>query len=231
MGDWIRIHKYSLMVIVHSIVRRGGGAEAAIRQGRTVIFDLLSRQATNPRPAHEDPAVSFTIRFTKFAEVGHAPTLASPKYVQQPRLAGESEEGGFRGGSVLGSATPVGFVPVVFMVLGTEFSVTANCTLYPRASRDPDDAPVDEETLAAFEDLGTVFVNFIRQGIVLRPPVNDLAPDPEVGEMMPVRGRRRRRWRRREHPWRIIDSINAIKSIPLNTSLPSRSLWTHFLEW
>ena len=61
MGDWIRIHKYSLTVIVHSIVRRGGGAEAAIRQGRAVIFDLLSRQATNPRPAHEDPAVSFTI--------------------------------------------------------------------------------------------------------------------------------------------------------------------------
>ena len=162
--------------------------------------------------------------------MGHAPTLASPKYVQQPRLAGESEEGGFRGGSVLGSATPVGFVPVVFMVLGTEFSVTANCTLYPRASRDPDDAPVDEETLAAFEDLSTVFVNFIRHGIVLRPPVNDLAPDPEVGEMMPVRGRRRWQWRRREHTWRIIASINAIESIPLKTALPSRSLWTQFLE-
>ena len=38
MGDWIRIHKYTLTVIVHSIVRRGGGAEAAIRQGRAVIF-------------------------------------------------------------------------------------------------------------------------------------------------------------------------------------------------
>ncbi|PIL30643.1 hypothetical protein GSI_07345 [Ganoderma sinense ZZ0214-1] len=100
--------------------------------------------------------------------------------------------------------TPASYMPVVFVVSGTEISVAAHCAVFP-ASRHPDDAPVDDETAAVFEDIGTVFAQFIQHGIVLQPPVGELASCPVSGEMMP--------------------------SIPLKTSLPARSVWMRFLEW
>ncbi|KAM5542725.1 hypothetical protein V8D89_003686 [Ganoderma adspersum] len=226
LNEWVAIHKYSLTVIVHSVLRRAGGVVANSRLGHVVVFNVKSRKDDNTDPAHENPATAFSIHITKLLGAEHAPVLASPEDLERLRPAGVFEDAGFRGDPA--SATHAGFVPVVFAVEETKIALATHCPVYC-SSRHPDDTALDEETFAVFDDLSNVFVNFILNGIVLRPPVDERAADPETGKM--VRGRKRWRWRGERFGWPLVDVMIAIDRIPLKTSFPAKSLWTRFQQW
>ena len=169
--------------------------------------------------------MAFRVYATKLMAEEHAPTLTSPEVLERMRPAGEPEVG-FRGD--IANATSIGFVPIVFAVEGTRIALATHCAVY-RASHHPDDAPLDEETIAVFHDLQNVFVNFIRNGIVFRRPADELAADPEAWSM--IQGRKGWKWRREEDAWRLVDAVMVFDHIPRRIALPARSLWTRFQQW
>ena len=228
LNEWISLHKYSLTVIVHSVLRRSGGVESNCRQGRVVVFKFAATpRDTDPNPDHEDPSLAFRVRDCKAMSAKNARGVVSREGLEDAGPAGEPEETGFRGDP--SNTVPAGFIQVLFAVEGTKIVLATRCAVYS-ACHHPDDAPVDEEMAAAFSDLEYVFVNFIHYGIVLRPPpADEREADPEAGSM--VRRQKRWRWQREDYPWDIVDTTMALDRIPLRTALPAKTLWTRFQQW
>lgn len=227
MNEWVRINNYNFSVIVHIILRRTGGGEANCRLGRVVIINVVSRLTVIPNSEDNDPATAFRIRMTRLSGSEDAPELPSPENMERlSRPGGEYKEAGFEGD--LAKTPPAGFVPIAFAADKSDSVLTTYCPVY-RAFHHPDDAPLNEDMTTIVGDLCSVFVDFVRNGIVLRSSAGGLGGDPVTGKM--VRGRKKWIWRRDPQAWQSVDILMALDRSPRMTAIPVKTLWTRFQQW
>ncbi|PIL30646.1 hypothetical protein GSI_07348 [Ganoderma sinense ZZ0214-1] len=211
-----------MAVLAHAAIRSTGGVEASLRLGRMVAFVLSSRRAENPS-ADLNPAEEFSI-----VGVTNQEGEDVRPFRENSEKITRGIEGGFCG--EWSSRTPAGCVPVLYIVKGTETPVVSRYSVYLPCHH-PDDT-ANEEEVALFHDIGRVFMNFVNNGSVIKPPADSRGDIPPSGILVQTK---KGEWM--WHPdvgetaWQEMDRLMPQQAIPFETNKPATELWSRFVQW
>ncbi|PIL30652.1 hypothetical protein GSI_07354 [Ganoderma sinense ZZ0214-1] len=219
--EWCGLHQFTLMVLVHSLLRTAGGVEASLRLGRAVVF-VLSPGRGESTLGNEDPGRAFTLRGAKVIEREHAQGFKTGRIPEEPADAGFWAQSAGTGRA--------GYLPVVCFMEDSTSVVTSRYPVF-RAFHHPDDTPPGGQMAAVFRDLNRIFTNFVNNGAVLRPPVIGCTTIPYAGRM--VRKRKGWMWQQDFGAWPYMDVVIPILShvTSRETTLSATELWTRFWQW
>ncbi|KAI1782819.1 hypothetical protein LXA43DRAFT_1103366 [Ganoderma leucocontextum] len=224
MKEWAELHKYALTVLAHHALRSTGGVEANLRLGRVVVF-IVSTQRPDNAPPDDSPGTKFTLRDARLIEAEQAPWLADDRQ----HTNADFGEPGFRGDTQTADMPPAGLLPIVCLAEGTTFVVSSHLPVY-RAVRHPDDTPLDAEMAGAFQDVNRLFVTFINNGIVFRPPPQGRAAPPDAGKM--VRAGKGWKWKQERRAWYVMWTVLRSQDTRMfDTTLSATELWMRFWRW
>lgn len=219
--DWAAIHKYTIAVYLHSMLRIAGGVQASVAEGRVFLFFMVSQHAPESDPADDNPATAFILKEARLVREDFSSTYR--------REESPVPDVDFRPPGVREDQAEAGTISVLWIVNGATFMVTTHYNIYP-ASHHPDDALPGEAMGAVFEEMSQIFMTFMNYGIVLHPPANpeSLAP-PESGKM--VQARKGWRWQRDRRAWRAVKELMPHHGITPQTPFAPTDLWMHFWSW
>ena len=178
LGEWLRIHTWSLSTIVDAIVYLEGGIDAVLSSGSPVFSMVVTAERAtahegNPTHAFQSPYRHSIIRKDEHLNLqdfwskieAHCDSVA-----KQLQAQGVFEE------TIFG-----GLLPAVYTVHGTYICVFQTHAVLRLPIRHIEDDPRDERTHAAFQELQEMLRGSISQGTVYRRATSAARPEPDLG--------------------------------------------------
>ena len=191
---WLDAHKFTLTMIANVLVELGGGVDAALRAPHAVVFQLGP-----PRAYDGTPASAFTLEGMRF---GHRDKFGGVAGVTEPQWGSEMAMFRELATAILqetgADEVLCGVLPVTTFLRGAW--ETAPQTSFPLcrpqrrqgAAGDKETAADElerERTKAALRNLTRMCRGAINAGIVLRMPEDPHKVVPDMGKLVPERGK------------------------------------------
>ncbi len=175
LGEWLRIHTWSLDTLVDATVYIEGGIDAVLSSGSPVFYKMVTANEGNPAAAFRTDGC----RVLRKDEYPGLQGMWSKIEAHCDSVTKQLQAQGVFDNPMFG-----GLLPAMYVVHDTGVCVFQTHVVLRLPIRHVKDDPRDEHTRAAFRALQEMMICMISFGSVYRCAQNDAQPEPDLGTFM-----------------------------------------------